>query len=68
MAFAIITNTLMMLVVVVSVLLQLAVIYLPFTKSFFKLVPLPNEDLQISVAADSLEFIVIKVVKKFFGR
>ncbi|RDV13548.1 cation-translocating P-type ATPase [Pontibacter diazotrophicus] len=67
-AFAITTNKLMVLVVVSSVLLQLAVIYLPFMKSFFRLVPLPLEDLLISVAAGSIVFFVIKIERRFFRK
>ncbi|WP_162052547.1 cation-translocating P-type ATPase [Pontibacter pamirensis] len=67
-AFAIKTNKLMVLVVVSSVLLQLAVIYLPFMKSFFRLVPLPLEDLLISVAAGSIVFFVIKIERRFFRK
>lgn len=66
-AFAVTTNPLMMVVVAVSVLLQLAVIYLPFLESFFRLVPLPVEDLLISVAAGSVVFIVIKIERKVLG-
>ena len=65
-AFAVNTNLLMVLVVVGSVLLQLAVIYLPFMKSFFRLVPLPLEDLLISIAAGSIVFMVVKVNRRFF--
>ncbi|GAB3528217.1 cation-translocating P-type ATPase [Pontibacter brevis] len=67
-AFAINTNLLMVLVVTSSLLLQLAVIYLPFMKSFFRLVPLPLEDLLISIAAGSIVFFVIKINRRFFKR
>lgn len=67
-AFAVTTNLLMVLVVLVSVLLQLAVIYLPFMKSFFRLVPLPLEDLLISVAAGSVVFFVIKIERMISKR
>ncbi|MFD2999507.1 cation-translocating P-type ATPase [Pontibacter toksunensis] len=63
-AFAINTNLLMTLVVAGAVLLQLAVIYLPFMKSFFRLVPLSLENLLISVAAGSIVFFVIKIYRK----
>lgn len=63
-AFAITTNSLMSLVVVSAVLLQLAVIYLPFMDDFFRLVPLPLKDLLISFAAGSIVFFVIKIEKR----
>ncbi|WP_114783972.1 cation-translocating P-type ATPase [Botryobacter ruber] len=63
-AFAVTTNPLMTVVVVSAVLLQLAVIYLPFTKSFFRLVPLPLEDLLISIAAGSITYLVIKIDRR----
>lgn len=62
-AFAVTTNPLMSLVVVSAILLQLAVIYLPFMEEFFRLVPLPLEDLLIAFAAGSVVFLVIKIEK-----
>jgi Ca2+-transporting ATPase len=67
-AFALTTNPLMAVVVVSSVLLQLAVIYLPFMKDFFQLEPLQLGDLLISLAAGSLVFVVVKVERKLFKR
>jgi len=66
--FAVSANPLMMAVVVSSVLLQIAVIYLPFMKSFFRLVPLQVGDLLISLAAGSIVFVVIKLERRFSGR
>lgn len=63
--FALTTNPLMSLVVIVTIVLQLGVIYLPFMENFFGLVPLPIEQLLISMAAGSIVFIVIKLDKKF---
>ncbi|GAA4438978.1 cation-translocating P-type ATPase [Pontibacter saemangeumensis] len=67
-AFAAASNPLMAVVVFSAVLLQLAVIYVPFMERFFRLVPLPVEDLLISVAAGSLVFLVIKLERKLFRR
>ncbi|MGV3586987.1 MAG: cation-translocating P-type ATPase [Adhaeribacter sp.] len=64
-AFNLTTNPLMTGVVISAILLQLAVIYLPFMKSFFKLVPLASTDLLISIAAGSIIFFVIKLIKRF---
>ncbi|CAN5917399.1 hypothetical protein BH24BAC1_BH24BAC1_30730 [soil metagenome] len=66
--FAVRTNPLMALVFISTVLLQLAVIYLPFMKGFFNLVPLPLENLLISVAAGSVVFFVIILDRKIFKR
>lgn len=65
---AISTNPLMVVVVISAILLQLAVIYLPFMESFFRLVPLSAQDLLISIAAGSLVFIVVKIDRKIFRR
>lgn len=62
--FAVSTNPLMVIVVISSVLLQLAVIYLPFMKTFFRLVPLSLENLLISVAAGSIVFFIIYIDRK----
>jgi Ca2+-transporting ATPase len=67
-AFAVTTNPLMASVVVSSVLLQLAVIYVPFMERFFRLEPLPLENLLISVAAGGVVFLVIKINRKVFQR
>ncbi|MBC6605485.1 cation-translocating P-type ATPase [Hymenobacter sp. BT188] len=63
-AFSIKTNPLMVLVIISTVVLQLMVIYVPFMERFFKLVPLPMENLLVSVAAGSLIFFVIKIERK----
>ncbi|GEO04125.1 ATPase [Adhaeribacter aerolatus] len=62
--FSLFTNPLMTIVVASTVLLQIAVIYLPFTKSFFGLVPLPAKDLLISLAAGSIIFIIITLDRR----
>ncbi|PSR55707.1 ATPase [Adhaeribacter arboris] len=62
--FALFTNPLMTVVVMSTLLLQGAVIYIPFMKSFFGLVPLPVSDLFISVAASSIVFFVILLDRK----
>lgn len=66
--FALTTNPLLTIVVVAAILLQLGVIYLPFLKAFFNLVPLSARDLLISVAAGSLIFLVITVTRKLTKR
>ena len=66
--FSIKTNPLMAIVVTATILLQLAVIYLPFMQPFFALVPLPLEDLLLSVAAGSVVFFVVLIEKKIFKR
>ncbi|QMU27256.1 cation-translocating P-type ATPase [Adhaeribacter radiodurans] len=62
--FSLFTNPLMTLVVISTILLQVAVIYIPFMKSFFGLVPLPAKDLLISLAAGSIIFFVIALDRK----
>jgi Ca2+-transporting ATPase len=66
--FSIRTNPLMAIVVVSAILLQLAVIYLPFMEGLFKLVPLPAKELLISVVAGSLIYLVVVIEKKVFKR
>ncbi|PRY06438.1 Ca2+-transporting ATPase [Pontibacter ummariensis] len=66
--FSIKTNPLLAALVVVAVLLQLAVLYLPFMESFFRLVPIALEDLLIALAAGSLVFVVVKLDKLLFKR
>lgn len=66
--FAIKTNPLMVIVVLATILLQLAVIYLPFMETFFRLVPLSIENLLISIAAGSIVFFVILIDRKVFKR
>lgn len=62
--FALGTNPLMGLVVGVTLLLQLAVIYLPFMQPFFGLVPLSIENLLISIAAGSLIFFLVFFIER----
>jgi Ca2+-transporting ATPase len=66
--FSVTTNPLMAAVVVSSVLLQLAVIYVPFMERFFRLVPLRMDNLLVSVAAGSVVFLVIKIERKLSKR
>lgn len=65
---AIRTNPLMVVVVVSAILLQLAVIYLPFLEGFFRLVPLSAQDLLISIVAGSVVFIIVKIERKIFKK
>jgi len=62
--FSLFTNPLMTMVVISTILLQVAVIYIPFMKSFFGLVPLPAKDLLISLVAGSIIFLVIALDRK----
>ncbi|MDQ3289800.1 MAG: HAD-IC family P-type ATPase, partial [Bacteroidota bacterium] len=62
--FALFTNPLMTLVVISTILLQIAVIYIPFMKGFFGLVPLLAKDFFISLAAGSIIFLVILLDRK----
>lgn len=65
-AFAFTTNPLMVIVVVSAVLLQLAVIYVPFMERFFRLVPLPPENLLVSVAAGGVVFLAVRLGRRAF--
>lgn len=62
------SNRLLVGAVLLTVLLQMAVIYLPFLQSIFETVPLSPGELGISLAASMLVFIVIEVVKVFRRR
>ena len=62
--FALGTNPLMGLVVAATILLQLAVIYLPFMETFFELVPLSLENLLISIGAGSLVFFLVLFIER----
>lgn len=62
-SFAPLTNPLMSLVVILTIVLQLGAIYLPFMERFFGLVPLPIEQLLLSVGGGSLIFVIIKLDK-----
>jgi P-type Ca2+ transporter type 2C len=66
--FALWTNPLMALVVVSTVLLQLAAIYLSVLKSFFHLVPLSLENLLISLIAGAVVFIIVFVIERKFNQ
>ncbi|QNF33068.1 cation-translocating P-type ATPase [Adhaeribacter swui] len=66
--FSLFANPLMTIVVISTILLQLAVIYIPFMKSFFSLVPLSAKDLFISLAAGSIIFVVISIDRKRYRK
>ena len=66
--FAISTNPLMVVVVAVTILLQLAAIYMPFLKTFFELVPLSLKDLSISVVAGAVIFLLVIIIERKFNR
>jgi Ca2+-transporting ATPase len=66
--FNLATNRLMALVLFLTILLQLAVIYLPFMKAFFGLVPLSLENLMISVGAGSIIFFLVFFIERRVNR
>lgn len=63
-AFSVRSNPLLVLLVVITILLQLAVIYLPFLQPFFKLEPLSFVQLLITIGAGSLIFVIIKIERR----
>lgn len=66
--FALQTNPLMALVVAATVLLQIAVIYLPFMETFFELVALSLEHLFLSIGAGSCVFFLVLLIERKFNR
>lgn len=66
--FAFSSNPLMAVVIAATILLQLAVIYLPALESFFGLVPLSLKDLSISVVAGVVIFLLVTVIERRFNR
>lgn len=62
------TNPFMVLVGVSVILLQLAVIYLPFLDEFFKLVPLSAQHLLVCILAGSVTFVIVKLGRKIFTK
>jgi Ca2+-transporting ATPase len=57
------SNPFMTILTLVTIGLQLAVIYLPFMKGFFGLVPLNLQDLGISFGLGLLTFLVVRIEK-----
>lgn len=66
--FALWTNPLMAIVVIATIILQLAAIYMPFLETFFELVPLSLTDLGISVAAGGLVFLLVFIIERKVNR
>lgn len=58
------TNPLLTWLTIITLGLQLAVIYVPFLDTFFGLVPLPVSDLLIAAALGSITFIGVKIERK----
>jgi Ca2+-transporting ATPase len=52
----------------VTIGLQLAVIYLPFMKGFFGLVPLNLQDLGISFGLGVLVFVIVRIERGWTGK
>lgn len=61
------SNPLMTWLTLATLLLQLAVIYIPFLDRFFGLVPLPLPDLLIAAALGSITFIGVRIEKRLQG-
>lgn len=66
--FTFTTNPLMAVVVVATILLQLAAIYMPFMETFFELVPLSLEDLVTSVVAGGVIFLLVMTMERKMKR
>ncbi len=58
------SNPLMTWLTVITIALQLAVIYIPFLDTFFGLVPLPLPDLLIAAALGSITFLGVRIEKR----
>ena len=59
------SNRLMVGAVMLTFVLQLALIYLPFFQRFFKTEPLSLQELLISLFASSVIFVTVEVYKRF---
>ena len=62
-SIGLVTNRLMLVAVLLTFVLQLALIYVPFLQNFFKTVALSGQDLLIALAASSIVFIVVEIEK-----
>ncbi len=63
-ALSVHSNPSMVLLTLVTIGLQLAVIYLPFMKGFFGLVPLSLQDLGISFGLGVLVFMIVRIERR----
>lgn len=57
------SNKPLLLAVVLTVILQIAVVYVPFLQSFFKTVSLSAEELAISIGLSSIVFLAVELEK-----
>jgi Ca2+-transporting ATPase len=62
------SNPFMTILTLVTIGLQLAVIYLPFMKGFFGLVPLNLQDLGISFGLGVLVFVIVRIERGWTGK
>jgi len=62
------TNSFLIMAVAISVLLQLALIYLPILNDLFRTQPLPLSDLGLCVAIASIVFIAVEIEKLLIRR
>ncbi len=62
------SNPFMTILTLVTIGLQLAVIYLPFMKGFFGLVPLNFQDLGISFGLGVLVFVIVRIERGWTGK
>jgi Ca2+-transporting ATPase len=60
----ILSNTFMVIAISVTVLLQLAVIYLPFLNKYFHTQPLTLSEMLIATGVSSIVFIIVELEKK----
>ena len=58
------SNTFMVTAISITVLLQLAVIYIPFLNKFFHTQPLTLVEMLIAVGVSSIVFFVVELEKK----
>jgi len=58
------SNTFMVIAISVTVLLQLAVIYLPFLNKYFHTQPLTLSEMLIATGVSSIVFIIVELEKK----
>jgi Ca2+-transporting ATPase len=59
------SNRLMVVAVLVTFLLQMALIYVPFLQGFFSTEALSLTDLLIALATSSLVFVTVEISKQF---
>ncbi len=62
-SIGLVTNRLMLVAVLITFVLQLALIYVPFLQSFFRTTALSAQDLLIALAASSVVFIAVEIEK-----